>query len=198
MYAYLRGKVIHMGTDSLILDVNGVGYQVFANQVNLPDVHARADSETALYIYTHFSAQQGAMALFGFSTLAEKDMFERLIQISGVGPKAAMSILSRLKPDELAAAVFSENLTAFKGIPGVGQKTVQRIILELRGKITMNEYGVDPKIVPAKRKNVDEAIQALIGLGYSSKEATKAVTSLENIDEPVDKLIKLALMNMKV
>lgn len=177
MIAHLKGILISKSTDSIIIDNNGLGYEVF---VPLSTFYALPDEEgqeASLHIHTH--VREDAFLLFGFNTILEKKIFRLLISVSGIGPKLAINILSGIGPDSLLEAIAQGDVVKLQSIPGVGKKTAERISLELKDKAQSIRSDVDLPPVKAasceERKVRDDALSALTNLGYSSKAAGKAV-----------------------
>jgi Holliday junction DNA helicase RuvA len=196
MIAYLKGILLKKTTGRLIIDNGGIGYEVI---VPLSTFYALPDEEeqVGLHIYTH--VKEDAFILFGFKTVLEKDIFRMLISVSGIGPKLAVNILSGVGPDVLLEAISTGDVGRLQAIPGVGKKTAERISLELKDKA--QEVGIDlhlPKptfTVVQDRTVFDDALSALVYLGYSVKPAKKAVeNAISNLDEvTLEEVIKEAL-----
>jgi Holliday junction DNA helicase RuvA len=164
MIAWLEGRIVSRGVDHVVVDVRGVGYKVHV---------ARQPEGEAVALHVHHVFQQDGQRLFGFETREEKALFEMLIGVSNVGPKAAIALLSVSAPAELAAAIATGDVAALARAPGVGKKTAERLVVELRSK-------VDRMASPASAPGVgeDEAVAALIALGYSSAEAARALRAI--------------------
>lgn len=194
MIAHLEGTVRHKSPEFIIVDVHGVGYCVhvpLSTYYDLPDF----GQNVSLNIHTH--VRDDALQLYGFRTLAEKEMFLLLIAISGIGPKLAVNILSGISAEELRQVIYHENRTRLQGLPGVGKKTAERIILELRDKFKIKK---DASIItgpPSSEPHVrDDAFSALLNLGYRPAEAEKALQRVESSDGdrlPLPDLLKKAL-----
>jgi Holliday junction DNA helicase RuvA len=173
MIGHLRGKVLEKRPNQVILEVQGVGYDVnipVSTYYQMPDPPAEAQ----LHIHTH--VREDALALYGFRTLGEKKLFEKLMTVSGIGPRLAITILSGLELNELIPAIRSNDLVKLTHIPGVGRKTAERIVLELRDKLgEMEAEGVAPAApgLPAEHADV---LSALLNLGYQRAQAEKAVS----------------------
>jgi Holliday junction DNA helicase RuvA len=172
--AYLRGQIFEKQPNRIIVDVSGTGYDV---QVPLSTFYGlgEAGSEIALRIHTH--VREEALALYGFATRLEQDLFERLIGISGIGPKLALAVLSGIEPAELIRAIERGDVARLTGIPGVGKKTSERIVLELKDRLPRMQpataaSGVEVLDAPALR---DDVLSALMNLGYHRPLAEKAV-----------------------
>lgn len=172
MIATLRGEVAHIGLDSLVLEVQGVGYLVFATPATLADV--RLGQEALLS--TTLVVREDSLTIFGFLSSDERDMYEALQTVSGVGPKLALAMLAVHSPDELRRAVESEDLPALQKVPGVGPKSAKRLVLELHGKLgaVIKPSVTDTRPTPPTGTR-DDVIKALVGLGWSEKVAEKGV-----------------------
>ena len=191
MIAHLRGKIEEKFGNSLILDVNGVGYEI---TVPTPDFEACNLGEERKF-YTYHQVRENAEELYGFSSLAAKKIFELLISVQGVGPKAAIAILSLAEAEEVRNAIANADSAFISKASGVGKKSAERVIVDLRDKVGIpSHYGAtEAKFTTAVAAN-DEALDALIALGFPLKEATAA---LEKVDPnlPVEERVKLALKN---
>ncbi len=190
MYAYISGRLAEKGTDYVVIDAGGVGYRIFTNThalSNLPAENAQ--------LFTHFVVKENEQSLYGFMTEQEKDMFIKLIGISGVGPKMALSVLTTLNASELAAAIISSDISAFSPVSGVGKKIAERIILELREKVSNDNLLADIGGTGAASPEI-EAVNALVSLGYKRNEALKAITSVKNLGDTTEDLILLALKRL--
>ena len=200
MFYSLTGKVIHIAEQSVAVSCGGVGFKCFTTQNTLESVRRMQNTEITLY--THLNVREDALDLFGFYTEQELDAFKLLIGVSGVGPKAALSILSQLTPDNFAIAVSSGDAKAITAANGVGPKLAQRVIMELKDKIAgvsfiSEESGAVSSAVNAvnSMSNTSGAISALTALGYSQTEASVAVSKLSP-ELSVEDLIKGAFKNM--
>ena len=171
MIAFLKGVLIEKSANRIVLDVGGVGYEV---QIPVSTYYELGDpgESASLRIYTH--VREDALALFGFLDSREKLLFTQLIQISGIGPKLGVTILSGLPPDEFVEAIRDGDLARLNGIPGVGKKTAERLILEMRDKL-LDWGGERPgEALPDSAGKIKaDVISALVNLGYSRKEAEK-------------------------
>ncbi len=179
MIARLKGILLEPTFDEVIVDVNGVGYQVFI-PVSTFDALPQAGGEVTLLINTQ--VREDAISLYGFATAAEKNLFEQLLTVNGVGSKLALSILSGMPPASFCAAIMSGDVNSMKMIPGVGKKTAERLILEMRDKIDKLAIAAGPVAtpdVPAGIKDtVNDTIRALEGLGFKRDRITKAINEL--------------------
>ncbi len=168
MIAWLEGRIVGRGADHVVVDVRGVGYKVHV---------ARPPEGEQTTLHVHHAVQQDAERLFGFETREELALFEMLIGVWNVGPKAAMSLLSFAGPAELAAAIATGDVAALAKAPGVGKKTAERLIVELRAKV----QRVSPP-GPAVAATDDDAVAALVALGYSAAEAARALRDVAKDD----------------
>ena len=172
MIAALTGRVAEAFGGCCLLDVNGVGYEV---QVPLPALEELARSEGEVRLYTYLHLREDGVQLFGFQTLEEKRVFERLIGVTGVGPKTALSILSVLSLERLREAVEGDDYRLLASVPGIGQKTAQRLALELRGKLAPARNQTKPGSTGKGGSEVADAVEALVALGYPMPAAMQAV-----------------------
>jgi Holliday junction DNA helicase RuvA len=176
MIAYLTGRVLNKAADSVIIETHGIGYEVI---VPLSTFYSLPEKEenVSLHIYTH--VREDALNLFGFSTKLEKDLFQMLISVSGIGPKLSISILSGIGPRELLRAISREDAHRLQAIPGVGKKTASRLALELKDRadrMLENESLVVPAGgVKGPENIIDDALSALLNLGYPARQAEKVV-----------------------
>lgn len=200
MFYSLTGKIIHTDETSVALLVGGVGFKCFTTRSTLAKINASQNAEETLF--TYLNVREDALDLFGFYTNEELDAFKLLLGVSGVGPKAALAILSELTPDSFAVAVASGDTKAITQANGVGPKLAQRIVLELKDKIASVSFiseessNISSAVSQASSKsNTQEAIQALTALGYTQTEASVAISKLDG-SLSVEDLIKGALKNM--
>ncbi len=189
--ARLRGVVEEKGDDWAIVGVGGVGLLA-----SVPTTTADALTiGLPAALFTHLHVREDALTLFGFSTRDELVLFEQLISVSGIGPRAALGLLSALEYARLTTAIASGHVDALRKVPGIGQKTAERLVLELRDKVTPPPAGrhAAPPATPAQQRD-DEVVAALIGLGYSQVEAASAADRLpEGGDVPIEDRVRLAL-----
>lgn len=193
MYEYIKGAVAEKGANYAVIEAGGVGYRIYTNAYTLTKLK---DPEAKLY--THFHVREDDHTLYGFYTQEEKNMFLRLLNVSGIGPKVALSVLSAMTVNELAVAIITSNTKAFSHVQGVGNKTAQRIILELKEKIDSKEAmevfgggGAD-----TAHDASAEAVSALCALGYVRSEAILAVSQVNKLADTAEELILLALKRM--
>ena len=191
MIGYLTGKIISAKPTQILINVNGVGYEV---KISINTFERISGKETtSLHIYTN--VKEDSISLFGFYSEAEKEMFEILISISGVGPKSALSLLSGISTDELKQAIINSNVERIIAVPGIGRKTAERLILELKNKVQdIKEEG----LAPSKPSLQKEAVAALTTLGYNLAGSEKAVNKIlsELPDSSLEELIKRSLKEL--
>lgn len=196
MISYLKGELIDVFTDSLIIETNQIGYQIYVPTsviMQLPSIGSD------IKIHTHFNVREDAMTLYGFLSKDDLLVFKLLIGVSGIGPKGALGILSTISPDELRFAVLADDVKTIVKSPGIGNKTAQKLIIELKDKLKLDDMfeqkdqsEVAPELIKDDIRN--EATQALIALGYSGTEALRAVKQI-SVEEntTVEELLKAAL-----
>jgi Holliday junction DNA helicase RuvA len=192
MIAFLRGKFFHKTPSFIHVDVNGVGYEV---QISLNTYSKIQELEEGL-LHTHLIVREDAHLLFGFSDLAEREMFLMLINISGIGANTARVMLSYMKPDELSRAIIQGNAKQLEGIKGIGKKTAERIVVELRDKLSRHPVDSSLNISPFKGNTLQsDALNALIALGINRQAADQAIQKVLEQDPGVgvELLIKKAL-----
>lgn len=198
MISYVKGSLVNLLEDSVIVECGNLGFQVFVPASLIGELPSIG---TEVLLHTYFQVREDAMSLYGFLTRQDLGMFRQLIGVNGIGPKAALGILSVLKPDELRLAIVSGDAKAISKAPGVGAKTAQRVILDLKDKIELTELL--PGFVTESNTSLSlpsagqEAADALVALGYSGLEASKAVKKVE-ITEDMDSeaVLKTALKHL--
>ncbi len=197
MYAYIEGTVAYKGKNEVVIDANGVGYSIFCSMTTVSTLPKVGEKKR---IYTFLNVRDDALELFGFDSMEEKSMFLRLTSVSGVGPKTALQILSTQPLKDLTIAIVTGDVTALSRAPGIGKKTAQRIVLELKEKVTDDDIaflnGAPIGQVTLQTDAFNEALEALKSLGYTGSEATKALSNINQADKKADELIRLALRNM--
>jgi holliday junction DNA helicase RuvA len=195
MFAYIKGTLEIKGNDYVVIDVNGVGYKIFAP---LSTIERLGEIGSTVKVHTHYYVREDNISLYGFYSLEELRMFELLIGVSGVGAKSANAILANITPSRFALAVITNDIKELTKLPGIGAKSAQRIILELKDKLkseeAIAESDFELQIASSKDSNSSEAVAALQVLGYPIKEATKAVSSVNAEGLSVEDIIKKALL----
>jgi len=189
MIGFLRGQILEKHPNRLIVDVHGVGYDLYVPLSTYYQI-GEEGSEVALRVYTH--VREEALQLYGFLTDLERQLFERLIGISGIGPKLAISVLSGIDTRELVDAVQRADVVRLTRIPGIGKKTAERIVLELKGKLASEDVTPISAGVPADRQAELTARDALVELGYSVLEAEQALAGIDPA-LPAEERVRLAL-----
>jgi len=202
LISYIRGTLAEKNEDSAVVEAHGVGYQIFVPVPVLSELPPLGES---VKIYTYFSVREDGMSLFGFLSRQDLAMFKQLIGVNGIGPKSALGILSALRPDVLRMAVASGDAKTISRAPGVGPKTAQRIILDLKDKIRLEDVlagGLEESLaVPEEISGVGqagkEAVEALTALGYSAAEAAGAVKKVKITEEmTAEDVLKGALRHL--
>ena len=188
MIAQLNGRLIEKNATELIIDCGGVGYSV---RISLNTFSEIGDKES-IRVYTKLIVREDAQLLYGFANTTEREMFVHLISVSGIGPNTAMIMLSSLVPDEIAGAIQNEDVATIQSIKGIGAKTAQRVIVDLKDKMLKFEVSSE-NMFSANNTNRFDALTALISLGFSKKPAEKVLDKISTGDESVEELIKGAL-----
>jgi len=191
VYEYLSGRVDYIGEDYAVIDISGLGYRVFTSQNSMKSLKLGEISK----IFTHLIVKEDDLILYGFATREELGMFKLLISVSGVGPKAAASLLNQYKASELAAAILSRDVAKLSKAQGIGKKISERIILELKDKID-TESAVGAIGAFGGSDEISQVIEALTALGYNYSIAANAVMKLKDTNKPIDILIKEALRQL--
>ncbi len=195
MFAYIKGIFESRTLDYIVIDVNGIGYKIFMSENSMKKI---GEIGSIVKVYTYLKVREDDISIYGFSSSEELRMFELLVSVSGIGAKSAIVILSNIEPSTFAVAVVSNDVTTLKKLPGIGAKSAQRIILELKDKLKSMEIQDDQmeelKTVLDKNKNIEELISALQVLGYTRKEIEKIIPKIDNKDENLENLIKKALV----
>ncbi len=190
MISRLSGVLLEKQAPQIVIDVGGVGYEL---DVSLHTFYALPALNERVSLLTQLIVREDAHLLFGFGSRAERDTFRLLLKVSGIGAKTALGILSALTSEELAAAVAAEDIKRLSAAPGIGKKTAERMVLELRGKLTAAaQLGVPAAVVAAAG---DDIVHTLLALGYSEREAQQALKGLPP-DVDVEEGVRLALKNM--
>ena len=198
MITSIKGELTELSENSIVVECYGVGYEIMVPASIISELPSIGEN---LKVYTFQYVREDILDLYGFLTKDDLKIFKLLITVNGIGPKGALSILSVIRPDELRLAVLSDDVKAIQKAPGIGGKTAQKLIIELKDKLNIEDVihkGIDNiNIVPATGSVRDEAIEALVSLGYSSSEAIRAVRGIsdaEGMDS--EALLKAALRQL--
>lgn len=202
MYSYIKGTLEETGEDKIVLDNHGIGYNIY---VPVTVLNAIAPVGSEVKVYTYLNVKEDAFCLYGFLTKDDIKVFKLLLGVGGIGPKGALAILSVMSTDDLRFAVMGGDAKAIAKAPGVGAKTAQRVILELKDKLHIEDV-FEEKDMPqvsggvSETKTVkNEAVQALVALGYSSSEALSVLSKIEITEElNVEDVLKAALKQMAI
>ena len=202
MYAYIKGELAEINTDHIVIEAGGIGYQEFVSLQTFDYLPSVGEN---LKIYTYLYLREDAMILYGFLTKDDLELFKLLISVSGIGPKGGLAILSTLEADDLRFAILSGDAKAISKAPGVGGKTAQRVILELKDKLSLEDAfeakteHVQKNAAAAGGSVKNDAVMALTALGYSSTESLKAVSAVEiTEDMDVEEVLKAALKHLSL
>lgn len=201
MYAYLNGIIADIEEDNCIIDVNDIGYNVQISgqtMTRLPGIGERVK------LFTYTNVKEDALQLYGFLSKADLEMFKKCITVSGIGPKGALGLLSAMDADDLRFAIISQDVKAISKAPGIGKRTAERLILELKDKLTIDDTMIQKEVDAYQGGNIaiddaqkKEAVEALVALGYGQTESLKAVNAVpggENMDAGA--LLKAALKKL--
>lgn len=194
MIGLLRGKLLLKQPPDLMLDVNGIGYEVQASMTtfyDLPELHADVT------LYTHLAVREDAHLLYGFSSQTERELFRHLLKVNGVGPKMALAIVSGMNPLEFRQTIHAGDITRLSRIPGVGKKTAERLVIELRDRLPKDDASDSATTSITANASTgsvsDEAINALLALGYKPAQASQMIAAYENQGLSVEDMIRQAL-----
>lgn len=200
MISMIRGELIAMEDEKIIVDVNGVGFSIFMPRQSMGMLPSIGEE---VRLHTYLSVREDAMQLFGFLTADDLYVFKLVIGVSGIGPKGGLSILSELSPDDLRFAVMAGDSKAISKAPGIGKKTAEKLIIELKDKLSiedvLNRNSAEPVLTESHQNHEvqSEAVQALVALGYGSTESMKAVKRVICQDgDTVEDILKQALKHM--
>jgi len=198
MIGFLRGKLVHKAPPLLVLDVQGVGYELEAPMTTFYDLPLVG---TEVMLHTHLVVREDAHSLFGFAHEADRALFRTLIKVTGVGPKLALAILSGQSAEAFQQCIRNNDTQALVRLPGVGKKTAERLVIELRDRLPMMVVGnigvpkTSETSLPTANNPQQEAISALCSLGYKPLDATKMVQNINSQDKSCEDIIRLALQN---
>ena len=193
MYEYISGRIAEASPAHVIIDVSGIGYLL---NISL-NTFTRLEGKTEAQLFVHENIREDAFQLYGFADPAERELFRYLISVSGIGANTARMMLSSLTPDELRGAILTGNVNQIKGVKGIGAKTAQRVIVDLKDKLS--KEPIDQKIFAEQDNTIrDEALSALVMLGFAKNSAQKAIDKIlkENSSAKVEEVIKQALKIM--
>lgn len=188
MIGHLNGKLVEKNPTDLVIECGGVGYEV---KISLHTFSA-ISSDESIKLFTKLIVREDAHILYGFSSKEEREMFNHLISVSGIGPNTAMIMLSSMVPDEIAHAIQSEDVKTIQSIKGIGVKTAQRVIIDLKDKMLKIVFSTENSFNQSNTNRFD-ALTALVSLGFDKKSAEKAINKISTGDESVEEIIKGAL-----
>ena len=194
MYAYIKGTLEEKTNNFIVVENNGIGYKIFMSESAIQKLGDRGEK---LKVHTYYYVKEDNISLYGFLSNEELEMFELLITVSGICAKSAISILSNIDPSTFALAVITDDVAKIKALPGIGVKTAQRIILELKDKLKTMD-AVDTKSenqiqISDNKENIEEAISALMILGYSKKEIEKSFEKTDLSTKSTEEIIRIGL-----
>lgn len=193
MYEYIIGKVVGIKEDYIVLDNNGIGYKVFTSQSSL--LNLMIDENITMYIY--YNQRDDGVFLYGFITEEELNMFNMLLLVSRIGPKVALSVLSTLTPNQIKLAILNKDHKTLSTVPGIGKKTAERVILELKDRVNKNDIKEDTGLVEDMSK-VETGIDALMSLGYTRGEVMETINKIDISDMETEDIIKKVLRNLSI
>ena len=203
MLAYIKGELVDKQIGYVVIDVNGLGYKIYMSQMGIDNIGILGDT---VKVHTYYKVSEDDISIFGFNTKEELRMFELLISVSGIGAKTGLTMLGNIEPSQFAIAVISNDINTLKQIPGVGPKSAQRIVLELKDKlkkeqqmVTLENISIEQKTkvqeVIIKDNKAEEAISALQVLGYLRKDIINALEQIDfkelSLEELIRKLLKI-------
>lgn len=199
MISFVSGKLDMIFDDFVIVDNNGIGYQIIMSSSTICKLPQKGEE---IKLYTYMDVKDDSISLYGFISMEEIQAFNMLISVSGIGPKGALGMLAILSPQDLMLSIVADDISALSKAPGVGKKTAQRLILELKDKIKTNYIAPNAVAININKdgsisSNKQDAIDALLVLGYSQAEAVKVVVEVAQKDTSVEEIIKLALKKLK-
>jgi Holliday junction DNA helicase RuvA len=191
MIGRLNGRLIEKNPTDLLIECGGVGYEV---KISL-NTFSQLGSDEAVQVFTKLIVREDAHILYGFANKEEREMFNHLVSVSGIGPNTAMIMLSSLVPDEIAQAILTEDVPTIQKIKGIGTKTAQRVIIDLKSKVSKMELSSE-NIFTSNNRNRFDALNALVSLGFDKKSAEKVLDKIDTGIQIVEELIKDALRNL--
>ena len=203
MLAYIRGELVAKTRGYIVIDVGGLGYKIFMSDIAMENVGKIGDT---VKVHTYYRVMEDDISIFGFNTSEELRLFELLISVSGVGAKTAINMLGSIEPSDFAIAIISDDINTLKKLPGIGPKTAQRIVLELKDKLKKenlieelsiaNNKSIQIKNAIEKDSKKEEAFTALQVLGYTSKEIEKAMQNINKENMTLEEIIKAGLKEL--
>ncbi|MCI8276551.1 MAG: Holliday junction branch migration protein RuvA [Clostridia bacterium] len=198
MFAYIKGNLEEKASNFVVIDVSGIGYKIFMSDSAIQKI---GEIGEIVKVHTHYYVREDNISLYGFLSNDELKMFELLLQVSGIGAKSAIIMLSNITPSNFVLAVITNDVSKLTKIPGIGAKTAQRIILELKDKLKTESAASkteETRSVLEKSEVIDEAISALQILGYNKKEIEKALEKIDKTNITVEELIKKGLTILSI
>ena len=201
MLAYIKGELAVISRGYIVIDVGGLGYKVFMSEIAMQNIGKIGDT---IKVHTYYRVMEDDISIFGFLTKEELRLFELLIQVSGVGAKTAIAMLGSMEPSDFAIAIISDDINTLKKLPGIGQKTAQRIVLELKDKLkkenAIEEINIaisgKAKKTVGKDTKLEEATSALQVLGYTTKEIERVMEKIDKENLSLEELIKTGLREL--
>ena len=196
MFAYIKGSLEQKSNNYVVIDVGGIGYKIF---MATKAIEALGEIGEVVKVHTHYYVREDNISLYGFNTNEELRMFELLLQVSGIGAKSAIAMLSEISPSSFALAVISDDISQLVKIPGIGKKTAARIVLELKDKLKTEEAitkAEEVKLSITNEEETSEAIAALQVLGYTKREIEKALENVDTKNLQLEEIIKQGLKNL--
>ena len=204
MLAYIKGKLEMKQIGYVVIDVGGLGYKVYMSESSISNI---GEIGEIVKVHTYYRVMEDDISIFGFITSEELNLFEHLISVSGVGAKTALTLLGSIEPSSFAIAIISEDIDVLKKLPGIGAKTAQRIVLELKDKLKKEQTISELSLANDKLKvnkqikkdsNVEEAITALQVLGYNNKQIEEAMSKINTEDLTLEEIIKAGLKELAI
>lgn len=196
MFAYIKGSLEQKSNNYVVIDVGGIGYKIF---MATKAIETLGEIGKVVKVHTHYYVREDNISLYGFNTNEELRMFELLLQVSGIGAKSAIAMLSEISPSSFALAVISDDISQLVKIPGIGKKTAARIVLELKDKLKTEEAITkteEVKLSITNKEETSEAIAALQVLGYTKREIEKALENVDTKNLQLEEIIKQGLKNL--
>lgn len=194
MYAYIKGTLEEKAKDSIVIEVSGIGYRIYISEQTMAKLGELGEN---VKVYTHYHVREDNISLYGFLTNEELKMFELLLQVSGIGAKTAIAMLSNITPSQFAIAIISNDLKTLTKIPGIGNKSAQRMVLELKDKLKTEEaISHEENVEVDNDENIQEAAQALQILGYSKTEINKIFDKVNLKGLTTEEIIKISLKHL--